>query len=209
MTSQRDAVAFTVGPAPEACRGHRLDAWLSRQHPEISRARWQELIKSAAVSISGKPRKPNYGIQPGDVAHVVIPPTRDSELAAENIPFEILHEDADMIVINKPPGLVVHPAPGHESGTLVNALMHHCGDIAGIGGEKRPGIVHRLDRDTSGVLVVAKNDMAMMSLSSQFKDRTTGKEYLAIVWGKPSPAAGTIKTTIGRDPIHRQKMSTR
>ena len=209
MTSSGGEHHLSVGPATPEYQGHRLDAWLSQQHPAHSRARWQELIKSGHVTIAGQPRKPNYSIQPGDLVDVVIPPAREVDLIAQEIALDILFEDEDLIVINKPPGLVVHPAPGHDSGTLVNALLHHCHDLAGIGGDKRPGIVHRLDRDTSGVLVVAKNDTSMNSLAAQFKERTTRKEYVAVVWGKPSPAAGTIKTTIGRDPVHRQKMSTR
>jgi len=209
MTPVSGADAFSVGPAAPEYQGHRLDAWLSRQHPALSRVRWQDLIKSGHVTIRGESKKPNYSVQAGDLVDVIVPPVSDPELVAQDIAIDILHEDADLIVINKPPGLVVHPAPGHSSGTLVNALLHHCHDLAGVGGEKRPGIVHRLDRDTSGVLVAAKNDAAMLGLAAQFKDRSTRKEYVAVVWGKPSPATGTIRTTIGRDPVNRQKMSTR
>jgi len=203
-----DRIIF-IGPATTDDSHYRLDSWLTLRHPEFSRARWQDLIKSGRVVIQGAARKPNYSIQPGDRAEAHIPPPENVELMAENIALNVLFEDADLIVINKPPGIVVHPAPGHASGTLVNALLHHCDDLEGIGGEIRPGIVHRLDQDTSGVLVAAKNDQAMKHLSDQFKQRSTKKEYVAIVWGVPSPAAGTIRTTIGRDPVHRQKMSTR
>jgi len=199
----------TIGPATADDSNYRLDSWLTLRHPEFSRARWQELIKSGRVFINRTERKPNYSIQPGDCAEARIPPPENIELTAEDIALDVIFEDTDLIVINKPPGIVVHPAPGHASGTLVNALLHHCDDLEGIGGEIRPGIVHRLDQDTSGVLVAAKNDQAMKSLSDQFKSRTTKKEYVAMVWGIPSPSSGTIRTTIGRDPVHRQKMSTR
>ncbi len=198
-----------IGPAEAAEAGTRLDAWLAARHPHMSRARWQELIKAGRVTLGGLIRKPGYSVAVGDQAEAIIPPPVPVDLIPEAIALNILHEDADMIVLNKPPGIVVHPAPGHASGTLVNALLHHCSDLAGIGGEKRPGIVHRLDRDTSGVLVVAKNGEAMLQLARQFKDRETRKEYAALVWGTPAPAVGTIRAPIGRDPVHRQKMSVR
>lgn len=208
-TPTPDERAITVGPVTVDDTGQRLDTWLARQHPEFSRARWQELIKSGLVAVNRVLRKANYSMQPGDVAEARIPPPENIALTAEDIALDVIHEDPDIIVINKPPRLVVHPAPGHANGTLVNALLHHCDDLAGVGGEIRPGIVHRLDQDTSGVLIVAKNDQAMQHLSDQFKSRATKKEYVALVWGVPSPASGTIRTTIGRDPVHRQKMSTR
>lgn len=200
---------YTFGPVPPEDAGLRLDVWLTNIHRELSRARWQDLIKSGCVRIDDQTRKPNYSVQKGETVIAVIPPPENIELVPEDIPLNVLFEDEFLIVINKPPQLVVHPAPGHDSGTLVNALLHHCKDLAGIGGELRPGIVHRLDQDTSGVIVVAKNDEAMQHLAAQFKDRKTSKEYAALVWGTPSPAAGTIRTTIGRDPHNRQKMSTR
>jgi 23S rRNA pseudouridine1911/1915/1917 synthase len=203
------ADTLTFGPVPPAEARNRLDAWLARSHPGISRARWQELIRGGHVTVGGQPRKANYSLVAGDTAVAVIPPAIPVEVTAEDIALEILHEDADIIVINKPPRLVVHPAPGHASGTLVNALLHHCHDLSGIGGEIRPGIVHRLDQDTSGALVVAKNETAMLNLAAQFKNRATRKEYIAMVWGTPQPPSGIIRTTIGRDPVHRQKMSTR
>lgn len=189
--------------------GERLDAFLSRRYPERSRSRWQELIKAGHIRVGGSTRKSNYSLRAHDEITGQIPPPEDIRLTPEEIPLRVIYEDADLIVINKPPGRVVHPAPGHASGTLVNALLHHCADLAGIGGEKRPGIVHRLDRDTSGVLVIAKNEAAMHHLARQFKDRTTKKEYIALVWGMPSPARGTIDNAIGRDPVHRKKMSVR
>jgi 23S rRNA pseudouridine1911/1915/1917 synthase len=198
-----------LGPATSDEAKMRLDVWLTHRHPDLSRARWQDLIKAGHVQVGGISRKPTYSITVGDNITAYIPPPEQIELIAEDLGLVILFEDADMIVINKPPGLVVHPAPGHASGTLVNALLHHCQDLAGVGGEKRPGIVHRLDQDTSGVLVAAKNDTAMMNLAAQFKNRSTRKEYIAVVWGTPVPAKGTIRTTIGRDPVNRKKMSTR
>jgi 23S rRNA pseudouridine1911/1915/1917 synthase len=200
---------LVIGPAAPEEAGQRFDAWLARRHPALSRSRWQQLIKDGNVTIREASVRASQTVLEGDVAQAVIPDVVDTELVPEDIALDVLFEDRSMIVINKPPGLVVHPAPGHAAGTLVNALLHHCPDLEGIGGEKRPGIVHRLDRDTSGVMVMAKNETAMLALARQFKDRSTRKEYVAVVWGTPSPANGTIKTTIGRDPIHRKKMSTR
>jgi 23S rRNA pseudouridine1911/1915/1917 synthase len=185
----------------------RLDAWLAENEPEHSRARWQALIRDGLVTLNGKTVKPNSTLHTGDRVEWTIPEPTTSEVLAEDIPLDILFEDAHLIIINKPAGLVVHPAAGNENGTLVNALLHHCTDLAGIGGEKRPGIVHRLDKDTSGVMVVAKTEKAMAELARQFKKRETEKEYLAIVRGIPNPQSGRIKTTIGRHPILRKKMA--
>lgn len=198
-----------LGPATADEIRMRLDAWLAHRHPDLSRARWQELIKDGRVTFNGLVRKASSTMQAGDIAEVLIPEPVSTEVVAEDIPLDILFEDQDLIVINKPPRLVVHPAPGHASGTLVNALLFHCHDLAGIGGELRPGIVHRLDQDTSGVIVAAKNETAMNHLAAQFKDRATKKEYVAIVWGVPMHLNGTIETTIGRDPFNRKKMSAR
>ena len=198
-----------LGPASNDEIKQRLDVWLTHKHPGLSRARWQDLIKAGHVTVGGAVRKATYSMTRGDLVSAFIPDPENVELVAEDIKLDILFEDADIIAINKPPGIVVHPAPGHATGTLVHALLHHCQDLAGVGGEKRPGIVHRLDQDTSGVLIAAKNDMAMMSLAAQFKNRATRKEYVAIVWGKPVPASAAIRTTIGRDPSNRKKMSTR
>ena len=189
--------------------GRRLDAWLAARRDELSRSRWQDLIRDGNVRVNGDTRKPNYAVRPGDEVSYDIPEPKPVEILPEDIPLDILHEDADMIVINKQPGLVVHPAPGHDAGTLVNALLHHCKDLKGIGGEARPGLVHRLDRDTSGVLVVAKTQEAMVSLARQFKSRTTKKEYLALVRGVPRPSGGMIRTMIARDPNDRKKMTTK
>ncbi|MGA1530125.1 MAG: RluA family pseudouridine synthase [Kiritimatiellia bacterium] len=200
---------LVIGPVPTEEAGQRLDAWLARRHPALSRSRWQQLIKDGRVTIRLVTARASQTVMEGDIVHASLPAAIDTELQPEDIALDVIYEDHCMIVINKPPGLVVHPAPGHAGGTLVNALLHHCPDLEGIGGEKRPGIVHRLDRDTSGVMVMAKNEIAMLALARQFKDRSTRKEYVAVVWGTPVPASGTIKTTIGRDPVHRKKMSTR
>ena len=187
--------------------GKRLDAWLAKEQPEHSRARWQALIQEGCVTVNGESVKRNYKLRADDRVEWTIPEPVSTETLPEDIPLDILYEDAHMILINKPAGLVVHPAAGNETGTLVNALLHHCTDLAGIGGELRPGIVHRLDKDTSGVMVVAKTEAALNELARQFRARETEKEYVAIVRGVPSPARGTIKTTIGRHPIHRKKMA--
>ncbi|MDR0993873.1 MAG: RluA family pseudouridine synthase [Verrucomicrobiota bacterium] len=189
-------------------RESRLDRYLVRVHPAISRSRWKTLIEEGAVRVNGLDiRKPNTAVEPGGEVSCLLPPPEPVGLLPKDIPFEILYEDADIIVLDKPPGLVVHPAPGHADDTLVNALLHHCRDLQGIGGELRPGIVHRLDKDTSGVLVAAKNEHAMAALMEQFADRYVKKEYRALVWGVPVPAAGYIRNAIGRHPIHRQKMA--
>ena len=187
----------------------RLDIWRGSRKPDLSRARWQELIKAGHVRVNGQIKKPHYELREDDLVDFEIPPPQPTELVAQDIPLNILFEDADILVLNKPAGLVVHPAPGHSSGTLVNALLHHCKDLKGIGGEQRPGIVHRLDRDTSGVLVIAKNDLAMAGLSAQFKSREVRKQYAALVWGRPVPERGTIKTLVGRNPHDRKKMSAK
>jgi len=187
--------------------GARLDMWLAGAVPEHSRSRWQSLIKEGRVTVNGLPCKANQKIRAGDRAEWSVPDPAPAAPQAEEIALDVLYEDKHMIVINKPAGLVVHPAVGNETGTLVNALLHHCKDLTGIGGEIRPGIVHRLDKDTSGVMVIAKNEASMAELSRQFKERETAKEYLTIVWGVPYGKRGTIETTIGRHPVHRKKMA--
>jgi 23S rRNA pseudouridine1911/1915/1917 synthase len=194
---------------PPDGKGKRLDAWLSLVQPDLSRARIQDLIRSGHITLNGKPAKPSQSLMTGQEIQIDIPAPVEVNLKPEAIPLDILFEDADLIVLNKPAGLVVHPAAGHASGTLVNALLAHCSDLAGIGGEKRPGIVHRLDRDTTGVMVVAKNDATMKALADQFKHRHTTKEYLALVWGHLSPPAGRMETLIGRNPRDRKKMCTK
>lgn len=186
----------------------RLDVFLSERMPQLSRARIQKLIISQNVSINGKPAKANYKTRPGDEVLVDIPPARPLEKAApEEIPLDIVYEDSDVIVINKQKGLVVHPAPGSETGTLVNALLAHCRDLSGIGGVERPGIVHRLDKDTSGLMVVAKNDVAHESLSKQIQARTAVRKYNALLWGRLPLKHAVIDAPIARHPIDRKRMT--
>jgi len=186
--------------------GIRLDIWLAQHEPDLSRARWQKLIQQGNVLVNGEERKTRYEVSENDEIFFEIPAAESVSLIPENIPMDILYEDIDVIVINKQPHLIVHPAPGHQTGTLVHALLYHCQDLAGIGGELRPGIVHRLDMDTSGAMVIAKNDFAMNSLQQQFKSREVHKEYLTIIRGLPAPAHGTIETLIARSTRDRKKM---
>ena len=192
-------------------QGQRLDRYLSDQ-PQLSaltRSMLQGLIKDEQILINGLARKSGYRIHAGDHVSVVIPPIAPSTLVPEQVPFEILFEDEDLVVLSKPPGIVVHPACGHQSGTLVHGLLHHCDNLSGISGEERPGIVHRLDKDTSGAMVVAKNDLTHHGLIEQFKARTITKQYRAILSGHLAPSAGRVDSPIGRHPIHRKKMATR
>lgn len=189
-------------------RAPRLDAYLAGAHPDVSRSRWKQLIEAGQVALNGTPvRKPNTPLASGDELRCVLPEPVPVGLVAADIPLAILYEDADLIVLDKPAGLVVHPAPGHAADTLVNALLHHCADLQGIGGELRPGIVHRLDKDTSGVLVVAKNEQAVANLVAQFSAHSVEKEYLALVWGAPKKPTGAVELPIGRHAVHRQKMA--
>lgn len=182
--------------------------WLVGKLPDMSRARIQTLIKAGNVTVDGAVAKPHAKVKPGMEAQIEIPPGETpTALVPENIPVDVIYEDSDIIVVNKPAGLVVHPGAGHATGTLANALLFRCPDLAGIRGEKRPGMVHRLDMDTSGVLVVAKNDRAMMKLTAQFARRQVHKEYLAVVAGVPTPAEGRIETLIGRSQSDRKRMS--
>jgi 23S rRNA pseudouridine1911/1915/1917 synthase len=173
-----------------------------------SRSQIQRLIKEAAVRVGGRVAKSNQPVKSGQTVVVDVPEAIDPEPQAEALPLPILYQDGDLIVVDKPAGMVVHPAAGHASGTLVNALLHHVDDLSGIGGEKRPGIVHRLDRGTSGLMVIAKNDAAHEELSRQFHDREVEKEYIALVWGVVQ-AGRRIDEPIGRDPNNRKKMSAR
>jgi 23S rRNA pseudouridine1911/1915/1917 synthase len=201
---------FTID---EALAGERLDKALAKLCPDLSRTRIQTIAADGHVTVNGKPETGmSRKTVPGDIIGLVRPPAVDPEPQGENIPLNIVHEDGDLIVIDKPAGLVVHPAGGHETGTLVNALIAHCGaSLSGIGGVKRPGIVHRLDKDTSGLLVVAKNDVAHRALSEQFADHgRTGpleRAYRAFVWGVPARRGGTIHTHIDRSHGNREKMT--
>jgi 23S rRNA pseudouridine1911/1915/1917 synthase len=185
----------------------RLDQFLAKQLPEFSRSRLQQLIRTGFVRLNDSSSRPRQIVRGGDKIKLTEPPLEKIETLPEQIPLEILFEDNDLIVINKPAGLVVHPGAGHREHTLVNALLNHCATLSGIGGKERPGIVHRLDKETSGCLVVAKNDAAHRGLSKQFAERTVEKIYLALVGGKLRKPAGVIEEKIGRHPIHRQRMS--
>lgn len=187
--------------------GLRLDRFLAGSGHGWSRSQVARFISEGQVTRNGRPTKPAQLLQPGDVIAVVPPPARPSDLAAEDLPLDVLFEDAHLIVLNKPPGLVVHPAAGNPSGTLVNALLHHCSDLSGVGGVERPGIVHRLDKDTSGVLVAAKTDAAHRALSLAFRWRTTDKRYLAVVYGDPRAAEGAVDAPIARSPSDRTRMA--
>jgi 23S rRNA pseudouridine1911/1915/1917 synthase len=188
--------------------GVRLDQWLVTERPHLSRSRWQDLVREGFVMVNGEQVKPGARLRAGDTVTYREPaPVQTESAAPEEIPLQILHEDADLIVIDKPAGMVVHPAAGNWHGTLVNALLHHCGELSVIGGEHRPGIVHRLDRETSGCLVVAKNDAAHQSLAKQFAGRSVRKIYLALAAGKFRQQSGTIEAAIGRHPVERKKMA--
>ena len=200
-----DSREFSVAPESD---GQRLDRFLVAVLADHSRSQIQKLIADGHVRVAAREARANLAVRAGDRIVVDLPPAAPASVDAEEVPLEILHQDADVVVVNKPPGMVVHPAAGHASGTLVNALLHHIPDLSGIGGEVRPGIVHRLDRGTSGVMVVAKNDAAHQELSRQFHDREVEKEYIVLVWGVVQ-AGRRIDAAIGRDPVHRQKMSAR
>ncbi|MDO4818217.1 MAG: RluA family pseudouridine synthase [Akkermansia sp.] len=186
--------------------GARLDQYLVGKLPELSRARIQALLKSGDILVNGAAAKPKTPVERGMRIEVTIPEPVAAEARPQDIPISVLYEDADVIVIDKESGMVVHPAAGNPDGTLVNAVLFHCGDLSGIGGVERPGIVHRLDKDTSGCIVVAKNDAAHLSLTTQFARRITSKVYLAVVQGRPKEDEGTVFTNIGRHPVNRMKM---
>lgn len=186
----------------------RLDRFLADQIPDLSRSRIQALIESGQVTLNDRPcTSKKIAIQTGDRLQISIPDPQPLDLKATQIPLDILYEDDAIIIINKPAGLVVHPAPGHADDTLVNALLAHCDTLAGIGGVQRPGIVHRLDKNTTGAIVVAKTDAALQHLQAQLKAKTARREYLGIVYGAPATAHGTINKPIGRHRIDRQKMA--
>ncbi len=197
--------AIAAGPEDE---GLRLDQFLVKRLPELSRARVQQLIRDGHVVLDRGTAKPGLVIHADLTAHVDIPPPAPAIPAPEALPLTSLYDDGDLVVIDKPAGMVVHPAAGHPTGTLVNALLHHVGGLSGIGGMLRPGIVHRLDKGTSGVMVIAKNDASHQHLAKQFHDRLVKKEYVALVWGLVA-AGGTLDSPIGRDKHHRTKMSSR
>ena len=195
---------FTV----ENQEGERIDRYLSEEMEDRSRSYIQKLIKDQYVIVNQKPVKANYRLSLGDMVEITLPEAKEPDIIPENIPLDILYEDQDIIIVNKPKQMVVHPAPGHYSGTLVNALMYHCGqELSGINGTMRPGIVHRIDMDTTGSLIVCKNDMAHQSLSDQLKVHSIKRVYVAIVHGNIKEDNGTVNFPIGRHPTERKKMS--
>ena len=189
--------------------GQRIDLYLSEQFEDRSRSYIQKIIKDGYVKVNQKPVKSNYRLSFDDRVEVTLPEAKEPDIVPENIPLDILYEDQDIIMINKPKQMVVHPAPGHYSGTLVNALMYHCGnELSGINGCMRPGIVHRIDMDTTGSLVICKNDKAHQSLSEQLKVHSIRRIYVAIVHGNIKEDSGTVNAPVGRHPTDRKKMST-
>ncbi|HEY9903116.1 MAG TPA: RluA family pseudouridine synthase [Candidatus Sericytochromatia bacterium] len=188
--------------------GDRIDRYLAQQLPDLSRSRIQQLIEQGNVQVNGTVcTSKKTTVQSGDQISLTIPEAKPLDLQPEAIPLDILYEDDTLIIVNKPAGLVVHPAAGHENGTLVNALLAHCQNLAGIGGVQRPGIVHRLDKDTTGAIVIAKTDFAHQHLQAQLKAKTARREYLGVVYGSPSATSGTIDQPIGRHLIDRKKMA--
>jgi 23S rRNA pseudouridine1911/1915/1917 synthase len=208
--SESPDAPLRIVAGPEA-RGDRVDRFLAASIGTISRSRVKSLIEAGQAHRDGTIlREPAELVRPGAVYTLTVPPPVPARPAAQSIPFAILYEDDDLIVLDKPAGLVVHPAPGNEDGTLVNALLAHCGDtLPGIGGERRPGIVHRLDKDTSGVMVVAKTQQALAALTATFAARALDRAYLALVWGVAAPLAGEIEGAIGRDRRDRKRMAVR
>ena len=202
MTEEREVVV------PLEARGRRLDAWLAGVLPQVSRSRVQQLLEAGEITLAGGGYpKANYRLRGGERIQVRLPEPDRLEVKPEAIPLDILYEDEDIIVVNKPQGMVVHPAPGSTRGTLVNALLYHCRDLSGINGVLRPGIVHRLDKDTSGILVAAKNDAAHRGLAAQIKDHSMKRVYLALVHGTVAEPAGRVEAPIGRHPVDRQRMA--
>ena len=194
-------------PAPEDA-GTRIDRFLASHLDGVTRSAAQKLLEGGAVLINGKAVAKNYKLTGRETLSVTLPEAEEADLVPQDIPLDVVYEDADVIVVNKPSGLVVHPAPGHSDGTLVNALLYHCGDsLSGVGGEKRPGIVHRIDRDTSGLIIAAKNDAAHLFLSAQLADHTLSRTYEAICAGNFRDDVGTVDAPIGRNRADRKKMA--
>lgn len=188
--------------------GVRIDSYLSAHLDGVTRSAAQRLLESGLVVCDGKALAKNYRLRGDETIDVELPEVKETEVTAQDIPLDVVYEDEDVIVVNKPVGMVVHPAPGHSDGTLVNALLHHCGDsLSGVGGEKRPGIVHRIDRDTSGLIIAAKNDAAHLFLASQLSDHTLARTYECLVVGNLREDSGTVSAPIGRHPSDRKKMA--
>ena len=189
-------------------RGARIDAWLAAHVEGLTRSAAAKLLESGGVAVNGASAAKNYRLTGGETVEVTRPEAEEIAVEPQDIPLDVVYEDQDVIVVNKPVGLVVHPALGHPDGTLVNALLHHCGDsLSGIGGEKRPGIVHRIDRDTSGLIIAAKNDAAHLALSAQLSDHTLARTYECLVMGNLRQDSGTVDAPIGRHPSDRKKMA--
>jgi 23S rRNA pseudouridine1911/1915/1917 synthase len=203
-----EAECFRFEVQPQTA-GQRLDSYLAQRElqPGLTRSMMQQLIRAGHVLVAGQKRKSSYRIQAGDLIEVCPPPPKPSALVPEEVPFQILYDDEHLAVIVKPPGVVVHPACGNETGTLVHGLLFRCANLSGISGEQRPGIVHRLDKDTSGVMVIAKNDHSHQALSTQFKERRVEKIYRALVEGRMEATSGRIDLPIGRHPVQRKKMA--
>lgn len=193
--------------APPEAAGQRLDRFLAGQEPFLSRSQVQRLMDKGLVLVNARQARPSLRLRAGDLIRMTVPPPEEVALAPEAIPLDIVYEDEDLLVVNKPAGLVVHPAVGHQRGTLVNALLDHCSDLSGIGGYLRPGIVHRLDKDTSGLLLVSKSDPAHQGLSAQLKARQIKRKYLALVCGEVRSGQGLIDAPLGRDPKDRKRIA--
>lgn len=188
--------------------GQRADSLLARRLEGLTRSAAARLLEEGRVTDRGRPAAKNLRVQPGQVLEVQLPEPEEPEARPQNIPLDVVYEDRDVIVVNKPTGMVVHPAPGHPDGTLVNALLYHCGEsLSGIGGQKRPGIVHRIDRDTSGLIIAAKDDFAHVKLAEQLQDHTLARTYRCIVTGNLREDTGTVNAPIGRCPADRKKMA--
>ena len=189
-------------------RGARIDAWLAAHMEGLTRSAAAKLLESGGVAVNGASAAKNYRLTGGETVEVTRPEAEEITVEPQDIPLDVVYEDQDVIVVNKPVGLVVHPAPGHPDGTLVNALLHHCGDsLSGIGGEKRPGIVHRIDRDTSGLIIAAKNDAAHLALAAQLADHTLARTYECLAVGNFREDSGTVNAPIGRHPVDRKRMA--
>ena len=198
---------LTLQPNKENA-GQRVDACLAANLEDVTRSAAQRLLEEGRVTCGGKALAKNYKLNGTETVEVCLPDSEPVDVLPQDIPLDVVYEDADVIVVNKPKGLVVHPAPGHPDGTLVNALLHHCGDsLSGIGGELRPGIVHRIDRDTSGLIIAAKNDSAHQKLAAQLQDHTLSRIYHCIVTGNLREDSGTVNAPIGRHPVDRKKMA--
>jgi len=192
---------------PQLKERERIDRFLARVFSDFSRSMIQKLIDEGRVLVNGSVTKPSHLVNPGEKIDLFVPEPQKLEVEPEAIPLDIVYEDEHLIVIDKPAGMVVHPAFANYSGTLVNALLYHCRDLSGIGGVQRPGIVHRLDKDTSGLIVVAKDDRTHQGLAEQFKSKSVEREYVAVVWGRPRPGRGRVETFLGRHPKDRKKIA--